>query len=100
MQRTLLARPVARRSAGCRCREADRRTLARTRRDGRSASRVTGAFEVEHATSIYAGIVRMLDMALGAQDTAVTHLFLVAPDDREEEVRAQLLRPAFSRVSD
>ena len=61
---------------------------------------VAGAFEVEHATSIYAGIVRMLDMALGAQDTAVTHLFLVAPDDREEEVRAQLFRPAFSRVSD
>ena len=27
-------------------------------------------------------------------------LFLVAPDDREDEVRAQLTRPAFQRVSD
>jgi len=30
----------------------------------------------------------------------VRSLFLVAPDDREAEVRAQLNRPAFSRVAD
>ena len=27
-------------------------------------------------------------------------MFLVAPDSREEDVRAQLARPAFSRVAD
>lgn len=67
-------------------------------RDG--SGRGAGAFEVEHTTSIYSGIVRMLALALGAPDAAVTHLFLVAPDDREADVRAQLARPAFRRVSD
>jgi type II restriction enzyme len=62
--------------------------------------RVAAAFEVEHTTSIYSGIVRLLDLALGAPDQAVAELFLVAPDDREDDVRAQLARPAFSRVAD
>ncbi len=61
---------------------------------------VEAAFEVEHTTSIYSGIVRMLDLALGAPTSAVRGLFLVAPDDREEDVRAQLCRPAFQRVRD
>ena len=62
--------------------------------------RVEAAFEVEHTTSIYSGIVRMLDLALGLPEHAPRALFLVAPDDREEEVRAQLRRPAFSPVAD
>jgi type II restriction enzyme len=62
--------------------------------------RVMAAFEVEHTTSIYSGIVRMLDLALGSDLHASEGLFLVAPDNREEEVRAQLMRPAFSRVAD
>ena len=66
----------------------------------RGSGRVAGAFEVEHTTSIYSGIVRLLDLALGASAGAAHGLFLVAPDSREEEVRAQLARPAFSRVAD
>lgn len=62
--------------------------------------RVAGAFEVEHSTSIYSGIVRMLDLALGCQDGMTTSYFLVAPDRREGEVRAQFARPAFSRVAE
>ena len=59
------------------------------------------AFEVEHSTSIYSGIVRMLDLALSGGDLhAAAGLFLVAPDAREADVRAQLRRPAFSRISD
>ena len=61
---------------------------------------VAAAFEVEHTTSIYSGIVRMLDLALGLPDSGGARLFLVAPDSREEQVRAQLMRPAFSRVAD
>lgn len=61
---------------------------------------VIGAFEVEHTTSIYSGIVRLLDLALGQTDGASRGLFLVAPDSREQDVRAQLSRPAFSRVAD
>jgi len=62
--------------------------------------RVAAAFEVEHTTSIYSGILRFLDLALGAAAESARGLFLVAPDHREEEVRAQLARPAFSRVAD
>lgn len=62
--------------------------------------RVTAAFEVEHTTSIYSGIVRMLDLALGAPEQAVEGLYLVAPNGREAEVREQLHRPAFARVRD
>lgn len=66
----------------------------------RDTGRVAAAFEVEHSTSIYSGIVRLLDLAFGASGGSVKGLFLVAPDDREEEVRVQLRRPAFSRVAD
>ena len=45
------------------------------------------------------GIVRLLDLALGGSGRAVRGLYLVAPDDREEQVRAQLMRPAFRTVS-
>lgn len=65
------------------------------------ADRVVAAFEVEHSTSIYSGVVRMLDLALGHADPhAEGGLFLVAPDAREAEVRAQLARPAFARIAD
>lgn len=67
----------------------------------RARESVAAAFEVEHSTSIYSGIVRMLDLALCADDLHLqTAMFLVAPDAREGEVRAQLARPAFSRVAD
>lgn len=63
--------------------------------------KVIAAFEVEHSTSIYSGIVRMLDLALNGNDfSASTALFLVAPDAREKDVRNQLQRPAFSRITD
>jgi type II restriction enzyme len=62
--------------------------------------RVAAAFEVEHSTSIYSGIVRMLDLALGSPHAVESRLFLVAPDDRRAQVAQQLRRPAFSRVSE
>lgn len=62
--------------------------------------RVVAAYEVEHSTSIYSGIVRMLDLALGGDAHALEGMFLVAPNGREDEVRVQLARPAFSRVAD
>lgn len=65
----------------------------------RGESRVAAAFEVEHSTSIYSGIVRMLDLALGTQVGENSTLFLVAPDNRQDDVRQQLNRPAFSKVA-
>jgi type II restriction enzyme len=61
---------------------------------------IAAAFEVEHSTSIYSGIVRMLDLALGVPDHLAGTYYLVAPDAREAEVRAQFARPAFSRVAE
>ncbi len=61
---------------------------------------VAAGFEVEHTTSIYSGIVRLLDLAHGAPGSATRGLFLVAPDDREDEVRAQVSRPAFRGIAD
>ena len=61
--------------------------------------RVAAAFEVEHSTSIYSGIVRLLDLALGMPHPPSDAFFLVAPDDRHNEVRAQAARPAFRGIS-
>ena len=62
--------------------------------------RVVAAFEVEHSTSLYSGIVRMLDLALGAEHGLAGRYFLVAPDRREADARAQFARPAFKRVAE
>lgn len=61
---------------------------------------IAAAFEVEHTTSIYSGIVRLLDLALGVSNSRGLHMFLVAPDSREDDVRAQLRRPAFRNVAE
>jgi type II restriction enzyme len=66
----------------------------------KTSERVAAAFEVEHTTSIYSGIVRLLDLALGAPEQAVRGLYLVAPDAREADVMAQVARPAFRGVAD
>ena len=65
----------------------------------RGGERAVAAFEVEHTTSIYSGIVRMLDLASGATH-ALRGLYLVAPDAREDDVRKQLARPAFRKIQD
>lgn len=65
-----------------------------------ASGKVAAAFEVEHSTSIYSGIVRMLDLALGVPEHTAGLYVLVAPDARETEVRSQLSRPAFGRVGE
>lgn len=61
---------------------------------------VRAAFEVEHSTSIYSGILRMADLAASLPREALPDLYLVAPDGREEEVRSQAARPAFRAIGD
>ena len=63
----------------------------------RTAGTPAAAFEVEHTTSIYSGILRLQDLALSSSSVA-QHLYLVAPDLREDDVRAQLARPAFRQA--
>ncbi|RZI40055.1 hypothetical protein EGT07_25765 [Herbaspirillum sp. HC18] len=52
------------------------------------------AFEIEKSTSIYSGMLRLKDLARSLPDRSC-HYYLVAPDKREQEVIAQMSRPAF-----
>ena len=53
------------------------------------------AFEVEHTTSIYSGLLRMANL-LALQPNMDIRLHIVAPLDRREQVFGQLQRPVFS----
>ncbi|HZG47007.1 MAG TPA: hypothetical protein VEZ41_12200, partial [Allosphingosinicella sp.] len=59
---------------------------------GRSIAR---AFEVEHTTAIYSGLLRMADL-LALQPNLAIKLHIVAPDDKREKVLRELRRPVFS----
>ncbi len=59
---------------------------------GRSIVR---AFEVEHTTSVYSGILRMADL-LALQPNMDIRLHLVAPSERREKVFSEIRRPVFS----
>jgi hypothetical protein len=53
------------------------------------------AFEVEHTTSIYSGILRMADL-LALQPNMDIKLHIVAPESRRDRVFQELQRPVFS----
>lgn len=59
---------------------------------GRSIRR---AFEVEHTTSVYSGILRMADL-LALQPNMDIRLHIVAPLGRRDKVLQELRRPVFS----
>lgn len=59
---------------------------------GRSMAR---AFEVEHTTAIYSGILRMADL-LALQPNMDIRLHIVAPDDKRDKVLREIRRPVFS----
>lgn len=60
-----------------------------------AGGRVVSGFEVEKSTSIYSGILRLLDLSASAA-ARPDQLYLVAPDAREREIHAQLARPSFA----
>jgi len=59
---------------------------------GRSIVR---AFEVEHTTSVYSGILRMADL-LALQPNMDIKLHIVAPELKREKVFQEIRRPVFS----
>lgn len=59
---------------------------------GRSMAR---AFEVEHTTAIYSGILRMADL-LALQPNMDIRLHIVGPDERRRKVFEEIKRPVFS----
>lgn len=59
---------------------------------GRSIVR---AFEVEHTTSIYSGILRMADL-MALQPNLNISAHIVAPSDRKDKVLQEISRPVFA----
>jgi hypothetical protein len=59
---------------------------------GRSIAR---AFEVEHTTAVYSGLLRMADL-LALQPNMDIRLHIVAPVERREKVFHEMKRPVFS----
>ena len=55
------------------------------------------AFEVEHTTAIYSGLLRMGDL-LTLQPNLKISVYIVAPDDRGEKVKNEIMRPLFSAL--
>ncbi len=56
---------------------------------------IVRAFEVEHTTSVYSGILRMADL-LALQPNMDIKLHIVAPTARREKVFQEIQRPVFS----
>ena len=56
---------------------------------------IVRAFEIEHTTSVYSGILRMADL-LALQPNMDIDLHIVAPTSRRERVFQEIQRPVFS----
>lgn len=56
---------------------------------------IVAAFEIEHTSSVYSGLLRMADL-ITMQPNINIPLFIVAPDERSEKVRSEINRPVFS----
>jgi hypothetical protein len=56
---------------------------------------IKSAFEIEHSTSIYSGILRLSDLRAEAPNSNYP-LFIVASENRKKKVFDELKRPTFS----
>jgi predicted RNA-binding protein len=60
---------------------------------------IVRAFEVEHTTSIYSGLLRMADL-LALQPNMNIKLHIVAPLERRDKVFQEIRRPVFSLLEE
>lgn len=58
---------------------------------------IVAAFEVEHTSAIYSGLLRMSDL-ISMQPNLKINLYIVAPDERRDKVFNELNRPTFARL--
>jgi hypothetical protein len=56
---------------------------------------IVRAFEIEHTTAVYSGILRMADL-LALQPNMRIKLHIVAPSEKREKVFQEIRRPVFS----
>jgi len=64
----------------------------------KDSATVAAAFEVEKSTSIYSGILRLMDLRQSFPD-AESSLFIVIPNNREKEVLLQMCRPSLQSAA-
>jgi hypothetical protein len=62
------------------------------------SNQVVAAFEVEHTTSIYSGLLRLADLVTLTPSLNYP-LYIVTPKNRLEKVRRELKRPAFQTLA-
>jgi hypothetical protein len=60
-----------------------------------SGQSIVAAFEVEHTTAVYSGLLRMSDL-LTMQPNLDINLYLVGPDDRYSKFAREVARPTFA----
>lgn len=60
--------------------------------------KIDAAFEIEHSTSIYSGLLRFSDLKIVAPNT-IYPLFIVAPISQRNRLREQIGRPTFRRMN-
>jgi hypothetical protein len=58
---------------------------------------IKSAFEIEHSTSVYSGILRLSDLSALTPNSNYP-LFIVADRDRRSKVFAELQRPTFNNA--
>ncbi len=58
---------------------------------------IVAAFEIEHSTAIYSGLLRMSDL-ISMQPNVNISLYIVAPDKRRKKVAEEVLRPTFAKL--
>jgi hypothetical protein len=58
---------------------------------------IIGAFEIEHTTAIYSGLLRMADLIV-MQPNIKINLYIMAPDERRDKVFEEINRPTFARL--
>jgi hypothetical protein len=60
-------------------------------------NRVEAAFEVEHTTAVYSGLLRMSDL-ITLHPYLMIRLYIVAPDARKSKVMNEPVRPTFDAL--
>jgi hypothetical protein len=63
----------------------------------KGSNQISAAFEIEHTTSIFSGLLRMSDL-IALSPNLNFPLYLVAPEARLAKVRKQLMRPTFQTL--
>jgi len=58
---------------------------------------IVAAFEVEHTSAIYSGLLRMADL-ITMQPMIKINLYVVAPENRRDKVMAEVNRPTFAKL--